>query len=121
MTTFNADAIRDEMLKLAKYTGQRQEDWQKLQQIEQATVGLNRIAPVLRNTINAGYYGTEVRPQDKDKVLLWWRAVDPGEPPESTDEFSYRVFYGDLRTGILPLDKWAKLVPPEVADPHLPD
>ncbi len=121
VTTFDADAIHDEMLKLVKYTGERQEDWQKLQRIEQATVGLNKIAPVLRNTINAGYYGTAVSPQNKEEVLLWWKVVDPLDPPESTHEFSYRVFYGDLRTEILPLAEWAKLVPPEVAAPHLPE
>lgn len=116
VTTFNADAIRNEMLSLAKYTGQRQEDWQKLQQIEQATVGLKRIAPVLRNTINAGYYGTAVSPQDKDKVLLWWNVVDPRDPQES----SYRVFYGDLRTEILPFERWSRLVPEEASAPHQP-
>jgi hypothetical protein len=108
------------MLNLVKYTGQRQEDWRKLQQIEQATVGLNRVAPVLRSTINAGYYGTDVGPQDKDKALLWWRAVDPVESPQPTDEFSYRVFYGDLRTEIVSLAEWSKLVPPETAAVHQP-
>jgi outer membrane lipoprotein-sorting protein len=115
-TTFDPDAIHREMLKMAGFTGQPQKDWTKLRQLQQTTIGLKWIALVLRNGINAGYYGADVSSQDKDKVLLWWRVV----PMESTHEFSYRVFYGDLRTEVLPLDKWSKLVPEEAAQPHLP-
>ena len=115
VTTFDEDASRSEMLKLVKYTGQPQEDWKKLHQIEQATIGLNRIARILRNGFNAGYYGDTVGSTDKSRVLLWWNIAKPG------GENPYRVFYGDLRTEILPFDKWAKLVPPDVARNHLPD
>jgi outer membrane lipoprotein-sorting protein len=121
VTAFDPEAIRNEMLKLVTYTGQRREDWQKLLRIEQAAVGLNKIAPVLRNTTNAGYYGDEVGPKDKEKVLLWWTVVDPLDPPESTYESSFRVFYGDLRTDVLPLAKWAQLVPADVAAFHVPE
>jgi hypothetical protein len=114
---FDADAVHREMLNLAGFTGQPQEDWEKLLEIKQTTTGLKWIGLVLRNGINAGYYGADVNSEDKDKVLLWWRAV---ERPQSTHEFSYRVFYGDLRSEVLPLAEWAKLVPEEAAQAHLP-
>jgi hypothetical protein len=115
VTTFDADALRTEMLKLVNYTGQPREDWKKLQQIEQATIGLNRIARILRNGVHAGYYGETVGSTDKDKVLLWWNVAKAGGAGP------YCVFYGDLRTEILPLSEWAELVSPEVARNHLPD
>jgi hypothetical protein len=39
VTTFDADVIHKEMLKLARFTGSRQEDWNKLQQIRQLVFG----------------------------------------------------------------------------------
>lgn len=92
---FDAEAIRDEMLKLAGFTGPPQAQWtqdKKFRQIQQATVGLGLIARTLRNKYSVGYEGLKVGPHDKLKVLLWWNAWDPK---------GYRVFYGDLRTEIL--------------------
>jgi len=112
---FHSDAIRDGMLSLAGFTGLPQAEWthdQKFQQIQQATDGLDWIERILRNGFNAGYYGTDVTARDNEKVLLWWNVAALE---------SYRVFYGDLRTEILPLAEWAKLVPAEVAVHHQGD
>lgn len=115
VTQFHSDAVRDEMLNLAGYMGPSQAEWNRdetFQQIQQAAIGLDWIERILRHHVNAGYYGTGVSDQDNDKILLWW----------TTDALtSYRVFYGDLRTEILPLAEWAKLVPAEVAVHHQDD
>jgi hypothetical protein len=114
MTEFNADAVREEMLKLAGFTGPPQQDWKnsnKFQQIEQATAGLNWIEHIRRRQHHSGYYGTAVGPRDNDKALLWW-TVDAGD--------GYRVVYGDLRSELLSVEEWAALVPTDVAEGHLP-
>jgi hypothetical protein len=64
----------------------------------------------VRNKYNAGYHGSTVGPQDKNKAVLWW--MYPLD--------QYRVFYGDLRTEVLTLEKWVPLVPPETSESHLP-
>jgi outer membrane lipoprotein-sorting protein len=112
VATFDADTIHDEMLMLAGNHDKR------LREVKKVTTGLEWIARVARNGVNAGYYGKTVGPTDKEKVLFWWNVADEDE---SITDQSYRVFYGDLRTEILPLAKWAKLVPPEVAISHLPE
>ena len=93
-------------------TAQSDTDRDKLlQQIQQAKAGLDWITRTLRNKHHTGYYGTEVGPNDKDEALMWW-------PVDIED--SYHVIYGDLRSEILPLAEWAKLVPSDVADSHMP-
>jgi hypothetical protein len=115
-TNLDADALHDEMLKLAGFTGPPRPEWandKRFQQIQQAKPSLDWLARVLRNTVNTGYFGDAVRPADKDKILLWWNVA------KAATENPFRVFYGDLRTEILPLAQWAKLVLPEAALPHL--
>lgn len=114
VTEFHGEEIHDEMLKLATSgaTPRSESDRDRLlQQIRQAKTGLDWLTRFLRNKHHTGYYGTEVGPTDKDKALLWW-------PVDIED--SYWVVYGDLRTEILPLSEWAKLVPPEMAQSHTP-
>jgi outer membrane lipoprotein-sorting protein len=115
VSTIDVDAIRDEMFALAGFSDLPQENWKadpKLVEIQKSTTGLKWLARILRHKFNAGYQGHTVGPADKEKALLWWMvAVDQ----------SYRVFYGDLRTEVLPLAKWAQLVPEEVAVIHLPE
>jgi hypothetical protein len=104
---FDGKAIRDEMRKMAGFTGPPQAEWnrdEKFQRIQQAAVGLDWIVRILRARHHAGYHGLKVGPADKDKVLLWWMVDD-----------RYRVFYGDLRTEILSEAKAAKLALTEAA------
>ena len=98
-------AVRDEMLKLAGYSGEPRDDWKrevKFQRIERATAGLDWIARIVRNRNHSGYYPQTVGPQDKDKVLLWWREFAP---------VRYRAMYGDLRTEIVSESRWAEPAP----------
>jgi outer membrane lipoprotein-sorting protein len=114
VSTFDADVIHDEMLNMSGFTATPREELNedpKFRKIQDARSGLNWIARVLRHKFNACYYGQTVGPADKDKALLWWMA----------DLHAYRVFYGDLRTELLPLRKWAKVVPAEAASWHLPE
>jgi hypothetical protein len=118
ITEFDDEAIREEMLKLAGFAGAPRDEWKRdptYNEIQKAGVGLDWVARILRDKVNSGYYGATVAPQDKDKVLLWWWLAGPGS------DHQFRVFYGDLRTEVLPLEKWSKLVPAEAAAPHLSD
>jgi outer membrane lipoprotein-sorting protein len=111
---FVADAVCDEMLKLAGYTRPAQPEWKDdptFQEIERAKPGLNWLERTLRHRFATGYDGAGVTLNDKDKPLLWW-AVDV--------EDSYRVFYGDLRMEIVPYSQWLKIVPPEVVADQQP-
>ena len=115
VTEFDDEAIRAEMLKFAGFMGVPQETWNDdptYRDIQMARAGLNWTARVLRNKSGTGYYGETVGPKDMDKVLFWCRADAPDR---------FRVFYGDLRTEILPFDKWSQLVPPDVAEGFQPD
>jgi hypothetical protein len=114
VTQFDGAAIHDEMLKMAAAVAPTQteaEREQTLQEIEQATAGLGWLTRILKNVHHTGYYGTDVGPADSEKVLLWW-------PLDINDD--YRVIYGDLRSEPLPLDAWAKLVPADVSESHMP-
>jgi hypothetical protein len=115
-TNLDADAVHDEMLKLAGFRGPTRPEWtndKRFEAIQHAKPSLDWLARLLRNTVNTGYYGESVRPADNDKILLWWSVA------KSATESPFRVFYGDLRTEILPLAKWARLVMPDAALPHL--
>jgi hypothetical protein len=114
--TFDADVVQNDMRQRAGFSGPAQEAWKhdpRYTDIQQSGAGLRSIARVVRNTYNAGYYGEAVGPRDTERALLWWMA---NAAPET-----YRVIYGDLRTALLPLTEWAKVVPPEAAANHLPD
>ena len=114
-TKFDADACYREMLELAGFAGPPRDEWAddpNYQRIQQARSGLDTLERVLHNTKwLIGYYGENVGPQDKDTVLLWW-----GVATENAKDDQYRVFYGDLRTEIVPRDKWIQFVPPEIAE-----
>jgi outer membrane lipoprotein-sorting protein len=112
---FDAVAIRDEMLKLGGFAGVPRDNWNNdptYREIQKAQVGLNWLARVLRNKSGSGYYGETVGPRDADKVLFWCQA-------DVADHF--RVLYGDLRTVVLPVADWAKLVPADDAAAYLPE
>lgn len=114
VTEFRGDEIQDEMRKLAASVEPppSESDRQKLlQDIENASAGLGSMTRTLRNKHHTGYYGTDVGSTDNDKVLMWW-------PVDIED--SYHVIYGDLRTEVLPLAEWSKLVPSDVAETHTP-
>jgi hypothetical protein len=105
---FNAGAIRDEMKKMAGFVPPAKPEWasdKTHREIEQAGVGLDWIARIVRIQYLSGYRGMNVGPQDKDKVLLWWMASNN----------RYRAFYGDLRSEILTEAEAAKLGLPEAA------
>jgi hypothetical protein len=106
----DATALHDEMLKLAGCTGPPQPAWadnEEYQQIQQATVGLDWLARILLDKYHSGYFGREVGPEDKDKVLLWW-------PDRVWDADNlYRVFYGDLHSEVVTPKRFAELLPAE--------
>jgi hypothetical protein len=105
---FDGQLVRDEMLKLAGFTGPPQPNWTqdpKYRQIEAATPGLDWLTRMLLNRFRAGFFGNEVGPQDKDKVLLWWAI---------SENRKYRVFYGNLCSETLPESKFKQLVPTAV-------
>jgi hypothetical protein len=110
---FDGDEIHDEMRRLAGASPPPQDDAGRdtlLQKVEQAKVGLDWATRILRNEHHSGYYGTEVGPNDKQMLLMWW--------PDHIGD--YRVIYGDLRSEELSFAEWSKLVPPEVAESHAP-
>jgi hypothetical protein len=114
VTKLDGATIHDEMVRLATAVAPTQTQADRvttLEEIEQATAGLGWLTRILKNVHHTGYYGTDVGLGHSEKVLLWW-------PVDMED--SYRVIYGDLRSEILPLDEWAKLVPPEVSESHMP-
>lgn len=114
VTKFDGDAIHDEMVKMAATIAPTQSETEReetLQELQQATPGLQWLTRILKNEHHTGYYGMDVDPSDNEKVLLWW-------PLDINDD--YRVIYGDLRSEVLPLADWAKLVPPDVAEVHTP-
>jgi hypothetical protein len=111
---FDADAVYDEMLKLAGFTGPAQPQWnddRAFHEIQRAMAGLNWMERMLRHRFATGYDGARVTLSDKDKPLLWM-TVDIDD--------SYRVFYGDLRIEIVPYSQWLKIVPPDVAAEQQP-
>jgi hypothetical protein len=114
-TKFDAEACHREMLELAGFTGPPRDEWTSdpsYQRIQQSRAGLGTLERVLHNTKwLIGYYGENVGPQDKDKVLLWW-----GVAQENAKDDQYRLFYGDLRTEVVPRKKWLQFVPPEIAE-----
>jgi hypothetical protein len=113
---FDASAVKEEMLRLAGFTGPPRSEWShdaNFQQIEAAASGLERLSHVLLDPHHAGFFGDEVDAQDKDKVLLWWRAGTVNPAGEYDREGYSRVFYGDLRTEVLSDKEWMKLMPPK--------
>ena len=101
--TFVAADIHQEMLKAAGFAGTPQPAWsrdKKFLEIERSRRGLDWIERILRNLHHAAYDGGHVGPQDKGKLLLWWRIWGPQR---------YRVFYGDLRSEILTPAQAARL------------
>jgi hypothetical protein len=116
VTKFDAAACYREMLELAGFTGPQRDEWvsdPSYQQIQQSRAGLDTLERVLHNPKwRIGYNGSTVRAQDKDKVLLWWAA---GTEPAEGEQDQYRLFYGDLRTEVVPREKWVQFVPPEIA------
>lgn len=111
---FDSQRIRDEMLKFAGLAGPPQTAWNsnpKYQQIEAAMPGLNSLARILLDHHHAGFFGAEVTPTDKDKVLLWWCAGIEDNATLPKVMGLYRVFYGDLRTETVSETAFAELVP----------
>ena len=91
------------------------DDWATIQSTSESSKsrpGLDTLERILHSSKwLIGYYGENVRPQDKDKVLLWWNVAQ-----ENAKDDQYRVFYGDLRTEVVPRKKWVQFVPPEIAE-----
>ena len=114
ITKFDARACYREMFELAGFTGPQRNEWasdSNYQRIQQSRAGLDTLERVLHNPKwLIGYYGETVGPQDKDNVLLWWGAA------RENAKDRYRLFYGDLRTEVVPRQKWIQFVPPEIAE-----
>jgi len=103
---FNRDAVRQQMLDNAGFTGPARPDWAtdaKYQQIDEAMPALQRLADVLVGKWHTGYYAEKVGAADKNKVLLWWPPNLPGK--------GYLVFYGDLRSERISAAKLVELEP----------
>jgi hypothetical protein len=114
-TRFDADACYREMLDLAGFAGPERDEWAsdlKYQRIQQSRAGLDTLERILQSYRWLIGYDSSIGPRDKDKVLLWWNV--PTENPHDDDQ--YRVFYGDLRTEIVPEKTWVQFVPPEIAE-----
>lgn len=114
-TKFDAEACYREMLDLAGFTGPIRDDWANdptFQRIEQSRPGLETLERILHSyKWLIGYNGDVVKSEDKDQVLLWWNVA-----VENSKDDQYRVFYGDLRTEIVPREKWVQFVPAEIAE-----
>jgi hypothetical protein len=114
-TKFDATTYYREMLELAGFTGPHNDEWTRdptYQQIQQSLAGLVTLERVLASyKWLVGYNGATVTANDKDLVLLWWNI-----PMSDPKDERYRVFYGDLRTEIVPREKWVQFVPPEIAE-----
>ena len=63
----------------------------KVGKINNSMQGFAWINSILRENADAAYYGKEVGPDDKDKVLLRWKL----------DDGRYTVIFGDLRSEIV--------------------
>jgi hypothetical protein len=101
---FDAGKIQSEMFELSGFTGKPQPEWREdptYRKILSTASGLDHLARVLYDNHHAGYYGADVGPQEKDKVLLWFVA----------DRGMWRICYGDLRMEVVPEAVWEKLVP----------
>jgi hypothetical protein len=114
-TKFDAEACYRQMVDLAGFAGSPREAWNSnpvYQRIQQARPGLENLARILGSyKWLIGYNGSEVAAGDKDHVLLWWNVAT-----ENAKDDRYRLFYGDLRTEIVPREKWVQFVPPEIAE-----
>ncbi|HEY4235168.1 MAG TPA: hypothetical protein VGM76_17175 [Lacipirellulaceae bacterium] len=107
-TRFDGKLILDEMRNLAGFSGPPNPTWSqdpKYQQIEAVIPGLDWLSRILLNRVRAGFFGTEVQSQDRDKVLFWCTAAERGH---------WRIFYGDLQTEVVPESKFKQLVPTAV-------
>jgi outer membrane lipoprotein-sorting protein len=114
-TKFDAAACYGEMLELAGFTGPQRDEWAsdpKYRRIQQSRPGLDTLERILQSyKWLIGYNGSTVRREGKHQVLLWWNVA-----MENAKDDHYRLFYGDLRTEIVPRQKWVQFVPPDIAE-----
>jgi hypothetical protein len=111
---FSADDVLREMMELAGFAGPVQhtrDDDSKYIEIQNAKPGLDELERILANHKGlVGYNGDTVGPEDKDKALMWW-SYNTGD-----DRDLSLLMYGDLRTEIVPREKWLQHVSPEIAE-----
>ena len=92
VTMLYGDVTRDELVRLsgAPYPPRKAADSQdaRLWDVYKGVEGFARINSILRDNPDAAYHGKTVGPEDKDKVLLRWKADEEG---------GYHVLFGDLR------------------------
>lgn len=101
---FHEDEILQEMLKMAGFTGELQEEWaddEMYQRIQQTKVGFDWLTRVLVSEPHAKYFGESVGPDDTNKALFW--CTNPGEGE------LYRVIYGNLETEVVEGDWMSRL------------
>jgi hypothetical protein len=115
ITKFDGEACYREMFELAGFSGLEQDGWDsdpKYQRIQKSRAGLDTLERILQSyKWLVGYNGDSVKSQDKDKVLLWWNVAR-----ENSKDDQYRLFYGDLRTEVVPRETWVQFVPPDIAE-----
>jgi hypothetical protein len=111
-TKFDAAACHRDMFRLAGFVGPPRDEWADdptYQRILQSRAALDTLERVFHNpNWLIGYDGSEVAASDNNKLLLWWNIARENAKSE------YRLFYGDLRTEVVPRKKWVKFVPPEI-------
>jgi outer membrane lipoprotein-sorting protein len=111
---FDAAKAHRAMLEAAGFTGPVQDPWKadpKYIEIENSLAGLKELERILQNhKFLIGYNGDTVGPKDKDKALMWW-GYDTGD-----DRDLSLLMYGDLRTEIVPREKWLPHVSKEIAE-----
>jgi outer membrane lipoprotein-sorting protein len=111
---FDSAEAHHAMLEKAGFVGPVQDKWKmdpKYVEIENSLAGLKELERILQNHMFlVGYNGDTVGPQDKDKVLMWW-GYDTGD-----DRDLSLLMYGDLRTEVVPREKWLPHVSKEIAE-----
>lgn len=89
------DVVLNTMRELAGFSPRLSEQQVKdprYAQIMSSSLGWGTMTQIMRNDAEASYHGIDVSPDDGDKVLFRWK----------TDEGTFQVIYGDLRTATVP-------------------
>jgi hypothetical protein len=85
------DQMRDEKV--------RKEFMENYMKAQEASLGMGIMTRIQRDNPDAAYYGQDITPKDKDKVLLRWKL----------DDGKYEVIYGNLRSETVTAERLREL------------